>query len=55
MNVFDFKDAIMKLMAKNKSGTQKILFVDRANGEVYEAIGFKYSDKTNIVEIQPVE
>ncbi|AKJ71863.1 hypothetical protein TIN4_66 [Tsukamurella phage TIN4] len=56
MNIFDFKDALMKLMAKYRSGKSKVVFVDSGSGDVYETTGsFKVVDGVNVVGIQLVE
>ncbi|QOP65403.1 hypothetical protein SEA_DIABLA_77 [Gordonia phage Diabla] len=56
MNLFDFKEGLVKLATKNRSGTEKVFLLDAENGDVYEPTGdFKRIDGKNVALIKPVE
>ncbi|QAY04032.1 hypothetical protein HWC02_gp060 [Gordonia phage Sombrero] len=56
MRLFDFKEGLVKLASKYRSGTEPVYLVNAENNEVFEPTGdFKRIDGKNVALIKPVE
>lgn len=56
MRLFDFKEGLVKLACKHRSGTEPVYLFHPQEGKLYEPTGdIKRMDGKNVALIKPVE